>query len=78
MHPGWSPQLNGKDYQDWLNLFNEVEAALGEDPASEKVQALAERWKAMESRTRAEILFHTAFSRAWLTKSVIAPIRAKR
>jgi MerR family transcriptional regulator, thiopeptide resistance regulator len=48
VHPGWSPQLNGKAYQDWLDLFNEVEAALGEDPASEKVQALAERWKAME------------------------------
>jgi DNA-binding transcriptional MerR regulator len=47
-HPGWSPQLNDKAYQDWLDLFNEVEGALGEDPASEGLQALAERWKAME------------------------------
>ena len=30
--------------QDWPALINEVEAALGEDPASEKAQALADRW----------------------------------
>jgi DNA-binding transcriptional MerR regulator len=30
--------------RDWPALINEVEASLGEDPASEKVQALAERW----------------------------------
>ena len=30
--------------RDWPALIKEVEATLGEDPASEKVQALAERW----------------------------------
>jgi len=30
--------------RDWPALLKEVEASLGEDPASEKVQALAERW----------------------------------
>lgn len=30
--------------RDWPALIKEVEASLGEDPASEKVQALAERW----------------------------------
>ena len=30
--------------RDWPVLIKEVEASLGEDPASEKVQALAERW----------------------------------
>ncbi len=31
--------------RDWAVLIKEVEAALGEDPASAKVQALAERWR---------------------------------
>lgn len=30
--------------RDWPALINEVEATLGEDPASQKAQALAERW----------------------------------
>ena len=30
--------------RDWPALIKEVEASLGEDPASDKVQALAERW----------------------------------
>jgi DNA-binding transcriptional MerR regulator len=48
VHPGWSPELQGKARQDWVDLFRDVEAALGEDPAGEKAQALGERWKAME------------------------------
>jgi DNA-binding transcriptional MerR regulator len=48
VHPGWSPELHGKPYQDWLDLFHDVEAALAEDPAGERAQALGERWKAME------------------------------
>jgi glutathionylspermidine synthase len=31
--------------RDWAVLIKEVEAALGEDPASAKVQALAARWR---------------------------------
>lgn len=30
--------------RDWAALIKEVEASLGEDPASDKAQALAERW----------------------------------
>jgi DNA-binding transcriptional MerR regulator len=48
VHPGWSPELHGKPYQGWLDLFRNVEAALGEDPSGEKAQALGERWKALE------------------------------
>jgi len=29
----------------WLELFRDIEASLGEDPASEKAQALVVRWK---------------------------------
>jgi len=48
VHPGWSPELHGQAYQDWLDLFRDVEAALGEDPEGEKAQALGARWKALE------------------------------
>jgi MerR family transcriptional regulator, thiopeptide resistance regulator len=48
VHPGWSPELQGNAYQDWLDLFRDVEAALGEDPEGERAHALAERWKALE------------------------------
>ncbi len=48
VHPGWSPMLQGKAYQEWVELFRAVEAALDEDPAGEKAQALGEKWRAME------------------------------
>lgn len=48
LHPGWSPELQGKAYQDWIDLFRDVAAAVDEDPAGEKAQALGERWKALE------------------------------
>jgi len=47
-HPEWTPESRDKGRQDWLDLFHDVEAALEEDPAGEKAQALAERWKNME------------------------------
>jgi DNA-binding transcriptional MerR regulator len=45
----WTPELQARAQQDWLDLFRDVEAALNEDPASEKVQALAARWKRLVS-----------------------------
>jgi MerR family transcriptional regulator, thiopeptide resistance regulator len=48
VHPDWSPELQGKAYQDWLDLFRDVETTVDEDPAGEKAQALGERWKALE------------------------------
>ncbi|MFN7997145.1 MAG: MerR family transcriptional regulator [Bryobacteraceae bacterium] len=40
----WTPELQAQATRDWAELFHDVEAALGEDPASEKGQALAARW----------------------------------
>lgn len=40
----WTPELQAECSRQWLELIADVEAALGEDPASEKVQALADRW----------------------------------
>ena len=37
-------ELIERTQRDWPALIKEVEAALGEDPANEKAQALADRW----------------------------------
>jgi DNA-binding transcriptional MerR regulator len=41
----WSPENQERWSKEWSDLFRDVEAALGEDPAREKAQALAARWK---------------------------------
>jgi DNA-binding transcriptional MerR regulator len=41
----WSPENQERWSREWSDLFRDVEAALGEDPASERAQALAARWK---------------------------------
>jgi uncharacterized Ntn-hydrolase superfamily protein len=41
----WSPELQERIYREWAELFRDVEAALGEDPAGKKAQILAARWK---------------------------------
>ena len=40
----WTPELQERVSKQWSDLMAEAEAALGEDPAGPKVQALAERW----------------------------------
>ncbi len=40
----WTPELQEECTRQWTELMADVEAALGEDPASERVQALAARW----------------------------------
>ncbi|HEY2019278.1 MAG TPA: MerR family transcriptional regulator [Bryobacteraceae bacterium] len=42
--PEWTPELQERVSKQWTDLIAEAEAALGDDPASEKVQALAARW----------------------------------
>jgi DNA-binding transcriptional MerR regulator len=43
----WTPELQAQVSRQWTELFADVEAALDEDPASEKAQALGARWKAL-------------------------------
>jgi len=43
----WSPELQERVTKQWNDLFRDVEAALGEDPASERAQALVARWRAL-------------------------------
>jgi len=41
----WSPELQARISRQWSELYADVEACLGEDPAGPKAQALAARWK---------------------------------
>jgi DNA-binding transcriptional MerR regulator len=43
------PRYEGEFSQEWIDLYRDLEAALGEDPASEKAQALVARWLALGS-----------------------------
>ncbi len=40
----WTPEMQAESTKKWNDLFAEVEAALDEDPAGAKAQALAARW----------------------------------
>jgi DNA-binding transcriptional MerR regulator len=40
----WTPELQERVSKQWMELMAEVGTALGEDPASARVQALADRW----------------------------------
>jgi hypothetical protein len=41
----WNPELQAEATRAWSELFRDVEAALDEDPASVKAQALVARWR---------------------------------
>lgn len=44
-HPQpWTPELQERISREWTELLRDAEAVLGEDPASPKAQALADRW----------------------------------
>jgi MerR family transcriptional regulator, thiopeptide resistance regulator len=43
----WTPEMQAETSKKWNDLFRDVEAALGEDPAGPKAQALAARWGAL-------------------------------
>ena len=41
----WSPELQERVTREWNELFRDVEAALGEDPAGPVAQGLVARWR---------------------------------
>jgi MerR family transcriptional regulator, thiopeptide resistance regulator len=43
----WNPELQAQVTKDWNELFADIQASLDEDPASEKAQQLAARWKTL-------------------------------
>jgi DNA-binding transcriptional MerR regulator len=48
-----NPSIDGSS-KPWADLFREVESSLLEDPASEKAQALAARWKELKQDKKVE------------------------
>lgn len=62
----WNPELQEQATAAWTALFRDVEAALGEDPASEKAQALAARWrKLVESFTGGDAEVSAGLKKVW-------------
>jgi MerR family transcriptional regulator, thiopeptide resistance regulator len=45
----WTPELQAQVSRDWTTLYADVEAAIqgGEEPTSQKAQALATRWRTL-------------------------------
>lgn len=42
--PQWTPELQERVSREWTELFQDVEAVLGEDPRGATAQKLADRW----------------------------------
>jgi len=62
----WDPSQQAEVTKAWTDLFRDVEAALSDDPASPKVQALAARWKKLvEGFTGGDPDIAAGVGRAW-------------
>jgi DNA-binding transcriptional MerR regulator len=66
----WSPEMQAEVSRAWSELFRDVEAALDEDPASEKAQALAARWrKLVEVFTGGDPEVSRGLGKAWADRA---------
>jgi len=62
----WTPELQAECTRQWTGLIAEVRAAMGEDPAGPRVQALAARWvKLVEGFTGGDPEITEGVKRAW-------------
>lgn len=60
------PDAQEKATKAWADLFGDVEASLEEDPAGEKAQALAARWRQLvESFTGCDPEINAGLKNAW-------------
>jgi len=70
----WNPELQTQVSKEWSDLFRDVEAALGQDPAGERVQALAARWKKLiEGFTGGDREVTSGLGKAWADRENWAP-----
>jgi MerR family transcriptional regulator, thiopeptide resistance regulator len=66
----WSPELQERVSRQWSELIADVEAALSEDPAGEKGQALAARWKELvEGFTGGDPAITASVGRVWADRA---------
>jgi hypothetical protein len=60
------PQVRSSAWQARLDLFHDIEAALGEDPAGETGQALARRWLAqVEQASAGDVEVRAGLVNSW-------------
>jgi len=65
----WTPELQERVSREWKELFRDVEAALGQDPAGPVAQALAVRWKKLvEEFTLGDPDLTKSVGNAWADK----------
>jgi DNA-binding transcriptional MerR regulator len=65
----WSPELQERVTKEWHALLADIEAALGEDPASPKAQALAVRWRTLvEGFTGGDPEIQKGLNKMWVDK----------
>jgi len=65
--------------REWRDLYRDVAAALGEDPAGEVAQALADRWLKLGLRgLRGEPEFQTDSPTAWMDREHWPPFMKRR
>jgi len=65
----WSPELQAQVTRQWTELVADIEAALGEDPAGAKAQALAARWRTLvEGFTGGDPGVQSGLNRMWADK----------
>jgi DNA-binding transcriptional MerR regulator len=66
----WSPELQADVTAKWTALVADVEAALGEDPAGPKAQALAVRWRTLvEGFTGGDPEVQKGLNKMWAEKA---------
>ena len=66
----WKPEMQAEVTLAWTELFRDVEASLDQDPASEKAQALAARWrKLVEGFTGGDPEVSKGLGKVWADRS---------
>jgi MerR family transcriptional regulator, thiopeptide resistance regulator len=65
----WTPELQERVSREWTTLLADVQAAVGEDPASARAQALASRWRRLvEGFTGGDPEVQKGLNKMWADK----------
>jgi len=73
----WKHYYDDWPSEEWRTLYREIAAALGEDPASDRAQALADRWLVLAQREPAGAI-RTGLMKAWADREHWPPALRRR